>query len=149
MGAKTLNYSSRPSQKSDDMRRYLIYIITVVTAALMMWSCAADFDSVNDQSPAPEPSRPTVPIKRRPIVPSTKLPRPRLIAKVAWSQDNTLAVRLVEDVAVAEVIVRDRVEDREYAYIFEGDSIDVTLPDHSVEVEVRVGDERYLYIVEE
>lgn len=115
----------------------------------MMWSCAADFDSVNDQSSAPEPSRPTVPIKRRPIVPSTKLPRPRLIAKVAWSQDNTLAVRLVEDVAVAEVIVRDRAEDKEYAYIFEGDSIDVTLPDHSVEVEVRVGDERYLYIVEE
>ncbi|MBR3827280.1 MAG: hypothetical protein IKJ38_06180 [Alistipes sp.] len=132
------------------MRRYLIYIITVVTAALMMWSCAADFDSINgDHSSAPEPSRPTVPIKRRPIVPSTKLPRPRLIAKVAWSQDNTLAVRLVEDVAVAEVIVRDRVEDKEYAYIFEGDSIDVTLPDHSVEVEVRVGDERYLYIVEE
>lgn len=115
----------------------------------MMWSCSVDFDSVNDQGSAPEPSRPTVPIKRRPIVPSTKLPRPRLIAKVAWSQDNTLAVRLVEDVAVAEVIVRDRAEDREYAYIFEGDSIDVTLPDHSVEVEVRVGDERYLYIVEE
>ena len=27
---------------------------------------------------APNPDRPTVPLKRRPIVPSTKLPRPRV-----------------------------------------------------------------------
>lgn len=139
-----------PSPKSNDMRRYLIYIIMAVTAALMMCGCAADFDAgIGDAGSNPDPSRPTVPIKRRPIVPSTKLPRPRLIAKVAWKGDNTLAVTLTESVPSAEVVVRDVLSGTEYGYLFEGAGIYVVVPDNSVEVEVRIGGEYYVYTVGE
>lgn len=93
--------------------------------------------------------RPTMPIKRRPIVPSTKLPRPRIISKIAWLKDNTLAITLAERVASAEVIVRDMFNDEEYGYIFEGDSITITVPTHGVEVEVCIDNERYTYTIAE
>lgn len=116
----------------------------------MMCGCAADFDAgIGDANPNPDPGRPTVPIKRRPIVPSTKLPRPRLIAKVVWKGDNTLAVTLAESVPSAEVVVRDVLSGAEYGYLFEGAGIDVVVPDNSVEVEVRVGGEYYVYTVGE
>lgn len=135
-------------RRSKTMRRYLIYIIVATISTLLMWGCSVtDGGCLNDNNHNGD--RPTMPIKRRPIVPSTKLPRPRLISKITWLKGNTLAISLAERVPSAEVIVRDIYSGEEYGYIFEGDSITITIPTHSVEVEVCINDERYTYTIEE
>ena len=44
-----------------------------------MVGCEADVMSPGDFNPEPLPVRPTVPLKKRPIVPTSKLPRPRVV----------------------------------------------------------------------
>lgn len=48
--------------------------------------------------------RPTVPLKKRPIVPSTKLPRPRCVG-VSMNAEGGMVVTLCEDVGVATITV--------------------------------------------
>ncbi len=48
--------------------------------------------------------RPTVPLKKRPIVPSTKLPRPRCVG-VSMNAEGGMVVTLGEDVGVATITV--------------------------------------------
>ncbi|MBP3547068.1 MAG: hypothetical protein J6J64_00115 [Alistipes sp.] len=136
------------------MRRYLIYISTVATA-LLMWGCS-EMDLIEDGSsnnsdpdkPA-KPGKPTVPIKRRPIVPTTKLPRPRIIERVEWTRGGALSVQLAESVSAAEVIIRDMLTAEEVGYLFEGDRIEIAVPDTGFELVLRIGDECYVYSVEE
>ena len=49
-----------------------------LVVALVAVGCEAEFDGT-PTAPGPELSKPTVPLKKRPIVPSTKLPRPRVV----------------------------------------------------------------------
>lgn len=136
------------------MRRYLIYISAVATA-LLMWGCS-EMDLVEDSNgnnshpdkPA-KPGKPTVPIKRRPIVPTTKLPRPRIIERVEWTHGGALSVQLAESVSAAEVIIRDMLTAEEVGYLFEGDRIEIAVPDTGFELVLRIGDECYVYSVEE
>ena len=52
--------------------------------------------------------KPTVPLKRRPIVPKNKLPRPNIIERINWTAAGTLSVALTEDTpAVVTIIERD------------------------------------------
>ena len=44
-----------------------------------MVGCEADVMAPGDFNPEPLPVRPTVPLKKRPIVPTSKLPRPRVV----------------------------------------------------------------------
>lgn len=140
-----------PSRRSNIMRRYLIYIITAVITALVMWGCsAADADlNLDTNKPQPLPGRPTVPIKRRPIVPSTKLPRPRVVVKLDWMDDRTIGVELAEPQPFAEVVVRDMWSGEVYTYIFDGQYVEVNVPEGAAEIEVFVGDEHHVYTVEE
>lgn len=133
------------------MRRYLIYISAVATA-LLMWGCeemgfVEDSNGSNDKPV--KPGKPTVPIKRRPIVPTTKLPRPRIIERVEWTRGGALSVQLAESVSAAEVIIRDMLTAEEVGYLFEGNRIDIAVPDTGFELELRIGDECYVYSVEE
>ena len=48
--------------------------------------------------------RPTVPLKKRPIVPSTKLPRPRCVG-VSMNAEGGMVVTLSDDVGVATITV--------------------------------------------
>lgn len=51
--------------------KFVIFVVIILVAAgCEVGEIAAPI--------APNPDRPTVPLKRRPIVPSTKLPRPRV-----------------------------------------------------------------------
>ena len=137
-----------PSRRSRTMRRYLICVIISVVAALILWGCEASFDgSVGDNHEPSQPSRPTVPIKRRPIVPSTKLPRPRIIANVAWSDDNTLAIRLAEPLSSVEVVVHNSATGEQQGYRFEGDSINIAVAEYPCEVVIRAGDDTYSYVI--
>lgn len=135
------------------MRRYLIYISAVATA-LLMWGCeemGVDYSSGNNSHPdkPTKPGKPTVPIKRRPIVPTTKLPRPRIIERVEWTRGGALSVQLAESVSAAEVIIRDMLTAEEVGYLFEGNRIEIAVPDTGFELELRIGDECYVYSVEE
>lgn len=44
-----------------------------------MVGCEADVMGPGDFNPEPLPVKPTVPLKKRPIVPTSKLPRPRVV----------------------------------------------------------------------
>lgn len=58
-----------------------------------------------DVTPGVTPGlRPTVPLKKRPIVPSTKLPRPRCV-DVSMNAEGGMVVTLGEDVGVATITV--------------------------------------------
>ena len=50
--------------------------------------------------------KPTVPLKKRPIVPSTKLPRPRCVG-VSMNAEGGMVVTLCEDVGVATITVAE------------------------------------------
>jgi hypothetical protein len=65
------------------MKRYLKYIVVAIIAVVSL-SCAADSDVLMDpgNGNGVKP-KPTTPIKRRPIVPTTRLPRPRVIESVS------------------------------------------------------------------
>lgn len=54
--------------------RKILYCVVVLLAV----GCESMFDMDDTIMPLPE-VKPTVPLKRRPIVPTTKLPRPRVV----------------------------------------------------------------------
>lgn len=59
------------------MRVFKFALICVI--ALVMVGCEASEVMIpGDFNPEPLPVRPTVPLKKRPIVPTSKLPRPRV-----------------------------------------------------------------------
>lgn len=49
---------------------------------------AGEVMSPGDLTPSPLPVKPTVPLKKRPIVPTTKLPRPRIADKFNVAYDT-------------------------------------------------------------
>ena len=59
------------------MRVFKFALLCVI--ALVMVGCAVDSMAPGDFNPEPLPAKPTVPLKKRPIVPTSKLPRPRVV----------------------------------------------------------------------
>lgn len=60
------------------MRVFKFALLCVI--ALVMVGCEArEVMSPGDFNPEPLPAKPTVPLKKRPIVPTSKLPRPRVV----------------------------------------------------------------------
>lgn len=59
------------------MRVFKFALLCVI--ALVMVGCEADVMHPGDFNPEPLPVKPTVPLKKRPIVPTSKLPRPRVV----------------------------------------------------------------------
>ena len=59
------------------MRVFKFALMCVI--ALVMVGCEVDVMSPGDFNPEPLPVKPTVPLKKRPIVPTSKLPRPRVV----------------------------------------------------------------------
>lgn len=56
-----------------------------IVVALLMVGCEAGY--VGDlEVPDAKPGKPTVPLKKRPIVPTTKLPRPRVAEEYATAE---------------------------------------------------------------
>lgn len=83
-------------------------------AVLVMVGCSSLDEAVldpgqppgeGDVTPGLRPGlKPTVPLKKRPIVPSTKLPRPRCVG-VSMNAEGGMVVTLGEDVGVATITV--------------------------------------------
>ena len=126
------------------MIRVFIYMLAVA----LLTGCAADVVDGNlhpDQMPSPKP---TVPIKRRPIVPTTKLPRPRIIETIEWLESIGMRVTLCEAHVNAEVVVCDSATGTWTSYALNGTTIDIPLPDTTAEVTIYIGDEEYTVRVE-
>ena len=56
----------------------ILKIAICLVVALVAVGCEVAFEG-DAVFPSPAPAKPTVPLKKRPIVPSTKLPRPRVV----------------------------------------------------------------------
>lgn len=142
--------------------RQLYRVILFVSAALLMTACQVDFNlDVQDPSNPPSPDipsdgdpgnpgfgiKPTVPLKRRPIVPTSKLPRPKIIERISWTEAGTLSVALTEDTpAVVTIIERDGTL---RSYVSDAYGVEITdVPEEAFELQIDVADERYTVVVE-
>ena len=81
----------------------ILKIAICLVVALVAVGCEVAFEG-DVVYPGPAPAKPTVPLKKRPIVPTTKLPRPRII-DVAERTDGSIMVVLSAEVSAAMVTV--------------------------------------------
>ena len=122
----------------------IIYSIVVLSAV------ACSFAPTLDDVPAWNDARPkpTVPLKKRPIVPTTKLPRPR-IAEVVHIADGGVMVKLAAEVeAMVMVTALDTCASEEYV-IDGGELVLMDIPAGAVEIIVEVDGGREVYLIEE
>lgn len=132
------------------IKRYLVLVCGAMVAASLLWGCSAeafDGDVGSDHLQPDRPGKPTVPIKRRPIVPTTKLPRPRIAIDVEWKTSDMIAIKLAEPVLSAEVIVTDVETGERVCYMFDGDSAEIAATAQSFTLAVNVDGEDHLYVV--
>ena len=85
---------------------------------------------------------PTVPLKKRPIVPTTKLPRPRVV-DIYFLAERTMVVEMAEEECVAAVTITEHDTNSVVVYVvddevFELDDIPVGTFDIAVEVDGEV-----------
>ena len=135
------------------LRRYSIGC--VVGVALLFSGCEkgamldSDFPSTpgnGDTSPG-FGVKPTVPLKRRPIVPKDKLKRPNIIERINWTEAGTLSVTIAEDTpAVVTLVERDGTL---RSYVSDAYGVEITdIPEEAFELQIDVADERYTVVVE-
>lgn len=121
----------------------IIYSIVVLSAVACYFAPTQDAPVWNDARP-----KPTVPLKKRPIVPTTKLPRPR-IAEVVHIADGGVMVKLAAEVeAMVMVTAFDTCASEEYV-IDGGELVLMDIPAGAVEIIVEVDGEREVYMIEE
>lgn len=80
------------------MKRIIGFIIVAIIAIVAV-SCEAAMDIGDHTSPGEDKGQgplPTKPIKRRPIVPTTRLPRPRVIGYENLSNGTLSSYEVVE-----------------------------------------------------
>lgn len=90
------------------MTKRLKHILLLIIASTLT-ACEASLDIGDIDIPPPgdgDDNRPTTPIKRRPIVPKNKLPRPRVIDDVNLKLDILSISTTAENGDVAEVELR-------------------------------------------
>ena len=123
--------------------RYVVY--GVIATSLV--GCSSFDVNVDDQPANPGTGKPTVPLKRRPIVPTTKLPRPRVIDK--WWSGGALSMVLAPDVQSARVVVTDMESGEVTTYMFDTREVELyALPESKFEVVVEVDGEVEVFEVE-
>lgn len=102
-------------------------------------------DGENDTFPG---IRPTVPLKKRPIVPPSKLPRPR-VAEVAVSANGGLVVTLQPGVGIATVTVTER-DGAMMAYIVDSEVLELNdVSEYAFDIAVEVDGVVEVYTVME
>ena len=122
----------------------IIYSIVVLSAV------ACSFAPTLDDVPAWNDARPkpTVPLKKRPIVPTTKLPRPRVVE--VWQMDEGgVMVKLTDEVTAAVTVTAlESYESHQYV-IDGGELVLMDMPAGAVEIAIEVDGEREVYLIEE
>lgn len=129
------------------MRVFKFALICVI--ALVMVGCeAGEVMDPGDISPSPLPVKPTVPLKKRPIVPTTKLPRPR-IAEMWQTTNGGVMVKLTaEGEAMVTISALNSCMSDTYI-IYGGELVLSDIPAGDIEIAIEVDDEREVYIIEE
>ena len=142
--------------------RQLYRVILFVSVALLTTACEVAFDfDLQDPSNPPYPDipgdespnnpgygvKPTVPLKRRPIVPTNKLPRPRIVEHIGWTAAGTLSVALTDDSPMVVTLIESDGTMR--GYVADGRGVEISdVPTEAFEVCIEVDDERYSVVVE-
>ena len=91
--------------------------------------------------------KPTIPIKRRPIVPSQKLPRPRIV-EIYLSDDSTLNITLASDAGIATITIVDHDNNTAQVYVTEDKHIEIeNLPAGEFEVLVETHGEMESFLI--
>lgn len=112
------------------------YILYGIVAMLAVGCTVGEVTSPGDiQLPS---VKPTVPLKRRPIVPTTKLPRPRAVE--VWQEaDGVVVVEFACGVSCAVVRVVDCVTGSSNSYVVDGGVLelrDIVVGECEIEIEV-------------
>lgn len=102
------------------MRKQLIYLLFIVFALLGV-GCAVEEHDATINPEMPPQAKPTVPIKRRPIVPSSQLPRPRIIIEVSQELHGAISVLLAPEVTSATLSLRSLATGDESCVTYFGD----------------------------
>ena len=124
------------------------YVVCGVVAALSV-GCTADMNIADGDIKPPVQGRPTVPLKRRPIVPTSKLPRPRAVELVQCTEGG-IKVVLSPEVTVATVVVTELETCVSEAYVVDGGVLELwNIPAGEFEVVVDVDGETMSYRVAE
>ena len=138
------------------MRVFRFALMCVI--ALVMVGCEAMEDvgdkvdngnTGEDVCPEPLPVKPTVPLKKRPIVPTSKLPRPR-VASVAINAEGGLVVSVAESVDMAVVTITEHDTRNVMTYIVDGREFELSdISESAFDVAVEADDEVDVYTVME
>ena len=125
------------------MKKIIKYVLFAVVA-LGAVACESGLVGPMDPSHDVRPTKPTVPLKRRPIVPTSKLPRPR-VADIYQSADDSVAITLLPDVesAVIEVISLETGSVVRYIFTESVVRVDVPVGNFEIAVETDSGVEIY------
>lgn len=136
--------------------RQLYRVILFVSVALLTTACEVDFGIMGEPTLPPDGTqdvdpgfgvKPTVPLKRRPIVPTNKLPRPRIVEHIGWTAAGTLSVALTEDSPMVVTLIESDGTMR--GYVADGRGVEISdVPTDAFEVCIEVDDERYSVVVE-
>ena len=138
------------------MRGFRFALMCVI--ALVMVGCEAmeamedKVDNGNtgeDVCPEPLPVKPTVPLKKRPIVPTSKLPRPR-VAEVSITAEGGLVVSMAESVDMAVVTITEHDTRNVMTYVVDGDVFELNdISESAFDVAVEADGEVDVYTVME
>lgn len=129
------------------MRVFKFALMCVI--ALVMVGCEARVMESGDISPEPLPVKPTVPLKKRPIVPTSKLPRPR-VASVTINAEGGLVVSMAERVDIATVTITEHDTRKMITYVVDGDVFELNdISESAFDVVVEADGEVDVYTVME
>lgn len=135
------------------MRVFRFALMCVI--ALVMVGCEAmegkmdNGDMGEDVCPEPLPVKPTVPLKKRPIVPTSKLPRPR-VAEVSITAEGGLVVSMAEGVDIATVTITEHDTRTMITYVVDGDVFELNdISESAFDVAVEADGEVDVYAVME
>lgn len=129
------------------MRVFKFALMCVI--ALVMVGCEARVMEPGDFSPEPLPVKPTVPLKKRPIVPTSKLPRPR-VASVTINAEGGLVVSMAERVDIATVTITEHDTRTMITYVVDGDVFELNdISESAFDVAVEADGEVDVYTVME
>ena len=116
--------------------KHIIYCIVVLSAVACATGVTEDIPTLDVGN-----SKPTVPLKRRPIVPTTKLPRPRII-DVTERTDGSIMVVLSAEVSAAMVTVTTLETCMSECYVVDGNMFVLQdVPQDTFEIMVEVDGE--------
>ena len=119
----------------------IIYSIVVLSAVACSFAPTLDAPLASDARP-----KPTVPLKKRPIVPTTKLPRPRVVE--VWQMDEGgVMVKLSAEVTAAVTVTALESYELHQYVIDGGELVLMDMPAGAVEIIVEVDGEREVYMI--